>query len=221
MDLKAIIKNFVNLFYPLHCAYCKKPLHPLNELGICDPCKNGISKNLKPYSQSSYFDRAYSACLYEGALRELVHLFKYENRPGIAKTLAYFMVSFINENPDITADIDAITFVPLENSRLRERGFNHSEALAYNIAKAFNIPLLDTLEKVKTTRLQNELSRDERLVNLKDAFRTKKDLQPLEDLKILLIDDVMTTGATLSECSKVLRQAGAKEVRCFTLARGL
>lgn len=123
-------------------------------------------------------------------------------------------------NHEIIKEIGLITCVPLQGERLRKRGFNQSRVLAKQIAGFFEVPFKDTLEKLKTTRPQNELSREERLHNLSGAFEAGKDLS-LSGLKILLIDDVLTTGATLDECSRVLKSADAKEIICFTLARGV
>ena len=163
---------------------------------------------------------AYSACLYEGPLKEIIHSFKYKKRISLAKIVSKFMIDFISENGEVLEGIDIITFVPLKNDRLRERGFNQSKVLAFNISKEFGIPLLDALQKTRATRPQNELSRDERLANLDGAFKVKGDVE-LNNARMLLIDDVMTTGATLSECSKILLDAGALEVRCLALARGI
>ena len=219
----SVTKNFVNLIYPLRCAACGKSLNPVDEFGVCRVCLNKIRRNPKPYSRSCglfFFEKAYSACLYEGALKELIRLFKYKGRISLAKILSKLMIDFIKENDEILYGIDIITFVPIQARRLRERGFNQSRALALNLSKEFGIPVTDALKKTKLTKPQNELTRNERLTNLKNAFKARGRLK-LKGNAILLIDDVMTTGATLSECSKVLLDAGAESVRCLTLARGI
>ncbi|MCM8761068.1 MAG: hypothetical protein NC938_05160 [Candidatus Omnitrophica bacterium] len=115
-----------------------------------------------------------------------------------------------------------ITFVPLHSKKLHERSFNQSEILALKIARACNLPAHSCLEKTSHTKNQNDLTRQERLKNLTDAFRIKASSAHLvRGRRILLIDDVMTTGATLNECSRVLKNGGALEVRCLTLARGI
>ena len=118
------------------------------------------------------------------------------------------------------AGVDKIAFVPLSKGGVYKRGFNQSEILALNLSKEFSIPVAKILEKTRRTHRQNELARDERLSNLAGAFRIKSNTS-INGLTILLIDDVMTTGATLSECAGTLKASGAKEVRCFTLARGI
>ncbi len=170
-----------------------------------------------------YFSSAYSACLYEGSLKELIHKYKYNNRRMLSDTFAGIMLDFIKENPDAVEGIDAITFVPLHRKRALARGFNQSELLASLIGKALGIPLTGCLEKTRLTKNQNELSREDRLINLKGAFRMKRNIETdiVEGSDILIIDDVMTTGTTLNEMSRVLMNRGASRVRCLTLARGL
>lgn len=130
------------------------------------------------------------------------------------------IVTFIKDNREIIDGIDHIAFVPLYNRWLNEREYNHSGILAAAVSAEFMIPISRAVEKRFKTRRQNELSRDGRLTNLTGAFRVKDNLR-LDGSKLLLIDDVMTTGATLDECAGALKIAGAKEVRCLTLARGL
>ncbi len=170
-----------------------------------------------------YFSAAHSSCVYEGCIKELIHKFKYNNKRILAGVFTSLMLDFIEDNPEITDGVEMITFVPLHNRRLNERAFNQSELLAVNIGKKLKIPVTDCLEKIRLTKNQNELSRDERLINIAGAFRIKRNAK--QDLPkgadILMIDDVMTTGATLNETSRVLIEAGAGKVRCFTLARGV
>jgi len=192
----------------------------MEESGVCGFCISRIRRNPKQHLAGQGFDRAYSALLYEDVLKELVHTFKYKRRISLSKLFARLLTEFINNNPEITEKADLVTFVPLHNSRLREREFNQSKLLASKISDIFGIPLFDTLDKVKATRSQFELSRSERLVNLGGAFRIRH-AGKIAGKSILLIDDVLTTGATLSECAGVLKAAGAIEVRCLTLARGV
>jgi len=239
--IAAMTKSFVNLLYPLHCAICEKSLPAADERGVCAFCAGQIRPNPKPHCASCgrslqgakgtcadcrktplHFTRAYSACLYEGATKELIHLFKYGNRRDLSKLLTGLLIDFIKDDRGIIDGITAVTFVPLHKKRLRERDFNQSEILASGIAKEFGISLVDVLEKIVSTRNQNELSREERLVNLQDAFDIKDTAKNyLQSSRILLIDDVMTTGATLDEASRVLLELGTAEVRCLTLARGI
>lgn len=109
--------------------------------------------------------------------------------------------------------------VPLHHKRLREREFNQSLLLAKKIGKALKIPLIpDNLQRIRWTRPQIELKGEERLINVKGAFALKNH-KTIEGKSILLIDDVYTTGATVRECSKILKKAGVEKVYVLTLAR--
>jgi len=169
------------------------------------------------------FSSAYSACLYEGSLKELIHKFKYDNRRMLSGIFTAIMLDFIKDNPGIIEGIDAITFVPLHKKRALVRAFNQSELLARLIGIELGIPVIRCLEKTRVTRNQNELSREDRLVNLKEAFRISANIKSdaVKGADMLIIDDVMTTGTTLNETSRALMSRGAKSVRCLTLARGI
>ena len=219
--MKVIAKNFLNLLYPLHCLGCRKPLETVNEFHICAHCMASINRNAMPPFELEDLPnvRAYSACLYDGGLKELVHSFKYKGKTVLAKVFSKLMIDYIKDNPEI-ADVDLITVVPLHKSRLREREFNQSLLLAGPIAKEYSLLSANTLEKIRKTRYQNELLKSERLENLRGAFSISPKAC-IKDKNILLIDDVMTTGATLSECAKILLKDGATSVTCLTLARGI
>jgi ComF family protein len=168
-----------------------------------------------------FFSSAYSACLYEDPLKELIHKFKYNNRRSLSKVFTDLLLDFIEDNPDIIDGVEMITFVPLYKDREFDRAFNQSELLASAAGKALRIPVKSCLEKTLKTRNQNQLSRQERLVNVKDAFSLKRGMEDIvKGLDMLIMDDVMTTGATLNDSSRALISAGAKRVRCLTLARG-
>ncbi|MDD5428830.1 MAG: ComF family protein [Candidatus Omnitrophica bacterium] len=237
--ITVIAKNFINLLYPIHCAACRSAIDPMTRTGLCNICETKIKRNPKPYCPSCgrsvtsvddiceeckitrfAFDRAWSACLYEGVLKELIQQFKYKGKLSLSSVLCDTMTGFIKDNKNIIEGTDLITFVPLYNDWLNEREYNQSGILASAISREFMIPIVKPLEKSARTKRQNELPRAERLTNLTGVFKVR-DKGSLNGSSILLVDDVMTTGATLSECAKALKEAGAKEVRCITLARGM
>ena len=149
--------------------------------------------------------------LYEGVLAEAIHQFKFYGLKRLAHPLGSLLMSL-----DLPA-ADGIIPVPLTLRGLRERGFNQSLLIAKIVSKNTKVPLfMDVLLKKKDTRPQIGLHAKERISNLKNAFDVKGDIS---GLKLILIDDVMTTGATVAECSKVLMKAGAEEVIVLTLAR--
>jgi ComF family protein len=193
-------------------------------MGVCGVCIKQIKRHPEPDCRGAKqsFTVARSVCLYEGALKELVHLFKYKNKRSLAGLFARYMIDFIKEDAAFIEGIELVTFVPLHKKSLRKRDFNQSEMLGRRIAAELGLPIADCLEKIRHTANQNELSRHERLNNLKCAFRVRERSRAiLWGRTILLVDDVMTTGATLDECSRTLLAAGAREVRCLALARGI
>lgn len=219
-----IANKIINLVYPPYCGVCKKALSASNQTGVCGACLRQIKKHPTPdYREAgSSFTVARSACLYEGALKELIHLFKYKNRRSLSGLFSQYMLDSIKDIPAFTEGVELVTFVPLHRMRLRERDFNQSEALGRRIAADLALPAADCLEKIRHTANQNELSRQARLDNLKGAFMAnKRRIGLARGRVILLVDDVMTTGATLDECSRTLLASGAREVRCLALARGI
>lgn len=169
--------------------------------GICSQCL----KKAPPFS------RVINYSLYDGVLAEAINHLKFHGLKRLAKPLGKLLLDF-----DLSG-MDSVVPVPLSIKRLRERGFNQSLLLARVISREKKLPLLiDILFKKKETPPQTGLSGKERLLNLKNAFVVKRDIR---GLRLLLVDDVMTTGATVTECSKQLMKAGAKEVTVLTLAR--
>lgn len=235
-----VIRSMLNLLYPLHCAACGIHLASADSQGVCDDCRARIRRNPAPYCQTCgrpmpntgmicaecvkmqpVFASARSACLYEGPLKDLVLKFKYKNRRSLLGLFTVIMMDFLRDNNDIMEGVEAIAFVPLHKKKRLERGINQSELIAASLGRYLGIPVINALEKKRKTKNQNELSRFERLTNLKDAFSVSPEFsQMVKDRDILIIDDVMTTGSTLNEAAKPLLTEGARRVRCYTLARG-
>ena len=151
--------------------------------------------------------------LYEGAMKEAITRFKFERKRALLNPLSWILITAYNGD-----GVDLITAVPLFSSRLKERGFNQSELLAERLADHLGVPSDFTLiERVRDTRPQFDLKRHERLSNVSGAFRFSGN--DVRGKKILIVDDIMTTGATLSECSKALKEAGAAIVIPLVLSK--
>jgi ComF family protein len=190
-----------------YCSVCHTPFvnnWPLDEHGVCMACRSGLRG----------FDRAASFGMYEGTLRSLIHLFKYSGMKPLARPLA----SYLQRAMSIDDSYDAVVAVPLYWRRRWTRGFNQAELLARHVAKQRRIPLLSALRRKRATATQAGLASAGRRRNVAGAFVLKPN-QNLAGKKILLIDDVMTTGATASACASVLKRGGAKSVSLLTLAR--
>jgi ComF family protein len=185
------------------CRRCGKPLVS-NESSICGAChKNG-----------PYFDGAQSFGLHEGALQKAISLFKFHRIKRLSIPLSE-KLSMMK-----LPHVEMVLPVPLHKKRLREREFNQSALLAGEIARRSDIVLmLNTLIRKKNTLPQVGLSAKERRKNIRNAFEVT-DPQAVKGRRLMLVDDVFTTGATAQECSKVLKKAGAKEVHVVTLTHG-
>ncbi|MBN1913782.1 MAG: ComF family protein, partial [Candidatus Omnitrophica bacterium] len=206
----------------LICAECwsniKKNAPPL--CSICGRRLKNFSKNICPLCirKSLHFDRAFSPCVYEGPIKGLIHDFKYNNRAYLGPTLSRLMIDFIKEHNLLMDYLDLIIPVPLHRSRLREREFNQAEVLSKPIAAEFKKSLAcDILKRHRATKVQAELQEHQRLLNVKDSFFVA-DRKAVMDKNILLIDDVLTTGATASEAARALKKSGAGIVFIMTLA---
>ncbi|MBU0467803.1 MAG: ComF family protein [Candidatus Omnitrophica bacterium] len=191
---------------------------------FCPKCSRHLGKHPK-YSKCKncsrselFFDFAWCACFFEDPLKELIHKFKYDQKTQLSDQFCKLMIHFIQEYCMDIEQFDLIMPIPLHPARKRERGYNQSFLLASKISKSFNINLnINLLIKVKNTKNQSLLSKKERWTNITDAFKIKNP-NAVKNKSILLIDDLLTTGATSSEAAKVLKISGAKTVGVFTLA---
>lgn len=187
------------------CATCKTPFlnqFPLDENGVCGLCRAGVRG----------FDAAYCFGAHEGALREMIHLFKYGRMQPLGARLGKMMWSAL----PVDEAFDVVVPVPLHWRRRWTRGFNQSEVLARYVARRRGIQLVCALTRRRATDSQASLSNPRRRLNVSGAFLAKKSVA---GQRVLLVDDVMTTGATASACALALKRAGAKQVTLLTLAR--
>jgi ComF family protein len=193
------------------CVACRTPFanpFPLDAEGRCALCRGGLRG----------FDAAYCFGGYEGVLRQLIHLYKY----GRVKTLARPLAGLLARALPRDERFDAITPVPLHWRRLWSRGFNQSELLARALARRSGIPMAPALRRTRSTAAQAGLSNSSRRKNVAAAFRVRRAggfARKLAGRRILLIDDVLTTGATAAACANALKRAGAARVALLTVAR--
>jgi len=158
------------------------------------------------------FDEAFCYGAYDGTLRKLIHLFKYSGIHRLAQPLGALLADALPRD----RQFDLLTAVPLHWRRRWQRGFNHSDLLGKAIGRARGIPARNVLRRGWATRAQAGLSNAQRRENVAGAFRARR---RVNGLRILLVDDVMTTGATAGACARALKQAGAKSVSFAALAR--
>jgi len=165
-----------------------------------------------------HFDRAFSPCAYTGTIKKLIHEFKYSGKEYLGEPLGGLMNKFIKDYRLPIEYLDFIIPVPMHKSRMREREFNQTQVLGEQVAKEFDKRILpDILVRSRATRTQTELAFEERRKNVERSF-TVKDPGLIKDTNLLLIDDVLTTGATSSEAARTLKDSGARMIFVMTLA---
>jgi ComF family protein len=165
-----------------------------------------------------YFDTAVAAYRGRGVVRDVIHEFKYNRQIHLRRLIAQWLRAALDDERLHEIHFDVIVPVPLHPARQRERGFNQASLLAESLSAETSVPSRPILQRVRYTTTQTALDRSERMQNLHNAFRLRKNAD-VRGLRVLLIDDVLTTGSTLSECARVLKRAGAISVHAATAAR--
>jgi ComF family protein len=190
------------------CSACHTPFvsaHPLDQRGLCSLCRLGLAG----------YDGAFSFGFYEGTLRRLIHLFKFEGVPSLSAALGRYMVRAL----PLDRQFDAVVPMPLHWFRRWRRGFNQSELLAGEVARRLGLPLLSgVLGRKRHAAPQSGLSSAARRRNVAGLFSVA-DRRPVKGLRVLLVDDVLTTGATAQAAARALKKAGASQVIVLTVAR--
>ena len=191
------------------CMTCGDPVEGRVDVEfLCHTC----------HKASPAFDCARSAYRFDGVLKDILHLYKYGQAQWLAEDLATFLHGCILgqfEQDELTL----VCAVPLHRLRLRERGYNQSALLAKNLAARLGKPYRHVLRRVRSTQTHTNLTARDRVTNVVGAFEVKR-AQHVKGQRVLLVDDVMTTGATASECSRALKSADASAVSVVTVARG-
>lgn len=213
----SVFSGLLDLFYPPRCIFCRGFLKK-SERYICPDCKGKLPYTVKGGEQKGDF---YSVCVsplyYEDNVRESILRFKFKEATGYAEPYGKLIADCIREN--LKGRYDLISWVPLSRERYKERGYDQAMLLAMAAALELDDVAVSTLEKYKNVEKQSKMgSVEKRKANISGVYRVE-DPELIEGKRILLIDDIVTSGSTLSECARMLLQAGAKEVLCATIAR--
>jgi len=195
---------------PPFCSLCGDPVSGrVDHEYVCALCSD----------RRVHFDEARSVARYEGPVALAIRALKYHAHLWIARDLAAWLEAAVRTHYD-PVEFDGVTFVPLHPLTKRERGFNQAEVLAADLARRLRTPLVRrAVRRVRLTPTQTRLTVPQRAANVHDAFEPRGP-RVLNGRRILLVDDVMTTGATVNECSRALKAGGAAVVRVVTVARG-
>ena len=238
-SVKPFFTALLDVILPPICHICHSFIPNASTLHICPTCRDLLPLVVSPLcpicgipfigagsdhrcgaclANPPLFDTARAPFLYEGSIRDLIHSFKYSQKTHLRNPLALLTIEgmgvFLTEKKP-----NLIIPVPLHRSRLRQRGFNQAVLLGRIVSQHLSLPMrTDVLVRTRPTEPQIDLSATERRVNVKGAFAIYKPEQ-IACKRILLLDDVMTTGSTMNECAKVLKNAGAESVMAVTIAR--
>jgi competence protein ComFC len=194
---------------PPFCAKCSEPF--AGAISSAFTCANCAHRTL-------HFDAAVAAYRSRGIVRRVILDFKYGRQIHLRHPVARWLVAALDDDRLRGRRFNIIIPVPLHPARERQRGFNQAALLAELLSAHMSIQARPALERIRYTTTQTAFDRAERMENLHGAFRLRKNAD-VRDLHVLLIDDVLTTGSTLSECARVLKEAGARSVHAATAAR--
>lgn len=211
--------DLLDLFFPQVCSVCGK----LNNKGLCIKCKNKIEKlaifqMTKENLKEGYFQELIAIFPYEGIIRQLLLTYKFHEK-------SYMYVCFVNfilKNKKIFEKLqsyDTIVPVPISKKRMKERGYNQSLLIARKISRELNISLqANCLVKTRNIIEQSKLNKEQRKENIQNVYELKNG-EILNNKRILLIDDIYTTGSTANECAKILQHAKPKKIDVLVVAK--
>ena len=214
-----ILNQIFNLIYPPSCGICGK----FTKDFICKKCyiqlekqaEFGIEKN---QNNNNYFQEHLYIFEYQGMIRKIILNYKFNEKAYLYKTIVNFLLKNKKFFP-IIKSYDTIIPVPISSKRRRERGYNQSELIAREIAKRLEIEYTkECLFKTKNIVEQSKLKKEDRQINIQGVYQLRNP-EKLENKKILLVDDIYTTGSTVNECCKILGQAKPKKIGVLTIAK--
>jgi ComF family protein len=241
---RVTFNSFLDLVFPRVCVYCEKSRKGGGDF-LCRLCQQEIVFIDPPYchccgipadlsydfptenfecalcrKNSFAFDRARSLGPYDSALKKLIGHFKFKKQPGVMQDLAPFMADYYDRQEGSWKEF-YVAPVPLYFGRMKDRTFDQSFLIAREVARILSLPMANgLLRRVRDTDSQAKKTKAERAKNIKGAFEVDRP-DRVAGMNFLLVDDVMTTGATVNEAAKMLKRAGAGQIHVFTLARAL
>jgi ComF family protein len=224
--------NLFDFVYPPLCVTCDGELRK-GEKYICSNCWNNFERVVKTeiiiqsieakFIIDDTLDKIESVFLFErdARIRKAIHLLKYAHAVSIAENLGMFIAEAVIGDKRFS-NVDYIVPVPLHRARLRERGYNQSELISRAVGREIGVPVANSLVRIRYTETQTKLDSARRALNVRGAFSVNKNYKnSINGKSYLLIDDVITTGATIRECANVLKNYGAKSVYAASAAIAL
>lgn len=211
-------EKVLDLLFPPKCPFCEKILEE-PRAPVCPDCQPGLPwlEGKAGERKIDFADGCFSPLAYRDSVPGAVHRYKFSRVRALGKPFAALMSQCLADRLPEGADL--ITWAPLSRERLRERGFDQAELLAREVGRLLSIPAMPALEKTRNTGPQSELEEESaRRANARGAYALLPGAVQAGK-RVVLVDDVVTSGSTLSECAALLRQGGAERVFCLTLAR--
>ena len=212
-----IFDYILSLIYPPKCVFCGMVI---DKSDICEECEKTLpyTKGDSIYQKFPFVDKCISPLYYKDYVRRAVLRFKFAGCSCYSRRLGRIMSECAENNLDC-GSIDMVSCIPLSRKRMHDRGYNQAELLAKEISKKVGVEYLPTLKKIRHNTAQSTIKDSkQRAANVIGAYRVI-DAEEVKGKYILLVDDVVTTGSTVSECARILKKSGAKAVYCVTLAR--
>ncbi|MGN1306684.1 MAG: ComF family protein [Faecousia sp.] len=210
----SIITWFLDLLYPPRCTICRKLLRE-KETDFCADCRTKLVILDAPIKRGEFFTQCYAVTAYAGDVAASLKRYKFQGMQQYAGAYGRLIAMQLLH---MNAEFDILSWVPVSKKRRRKRGFDQSYLLAKTVASELGISCVRTLEKVRDNPSQSKLKgTEERRANVINVYRAVEP-EHFMNRRVLLIDDIMTTGATLSECSRILLTEGAASVLCATVA---
>lgn len=213
-----MLKLVLDLLYPPVCGICGK----IDQKELCPKCaiklRNLEKARLYAYPHT-HFEKHFYLFPYEGIIREKLIQYKFQGKSYLSTFFAKILQNH-EKMSRLLEKYDIIIPVPMYSKKEKLRGYNQTALIAKEIAKAYQNLIYDgkSLQKIKDTKMQSSLNKKQRKNNIKNAYNVINQ-QKIKDKKIVLLDDIYTTGATANECSKMLKQEGAKEILVVTIAK--
>lgn len=210
-----IIARLLDILFPPKCILCQKILEK-NETDLCEACRIESSECRNDRKKRTFLDSWLSVWYYEGYIRRSLIRFKFYRKRHYACAYGRLLAMRILEaHPD---GFDILTWVPVSRIRKIKRGYDQDEVLAVEVGKELGIEPVATLRKIRNNRPQSRIQNEAgRRANVLGVYRCAAP-ELVAGKRILILDDIITTGATAGECARVLKTAGAKEVHCGTVA---
>ncbi len=213
----AVFTGLLDILYPPRCIFCRKVLRH-GEKNLCTRCGQELPRTVNGgIMRGEHFTVCVSPLYYTGRVRESILRYKFKEATNYAKPYGKLVADCVREN--LAGRYDLITWVPLSRERYKERGYDQAMLLALATALELDDVAVSTLERYKNGQKQSLMgTAEKRRANISGVYRVT-DPELIRGKRILLIDDIVTSGATLSECARTLIQGGAAEVVCAAIAR--